>query len=81
VISNELEFRGLPCRHHYPGTIDHRNDRLTLQLGYRFSSRTSIVTGFSYDTDGDRYGTYWDRIERDSYARFDGGYLRLILYW
>ena len=76
-----LESRGLPYREFYPTTLGLRNERLTLQFGYRFTDRSYLILGASMDLDGDKMGGYWDRIERDVHSWFDGGFGRFVLYY
>lgn len=81
VIADGFESRGLPFRAFYMGTVGLRNERLSLQTGYRFNKNTYFVVGASLDLDGDIMGSYWDRQERENRSWFDGGYGRFVIHW
>lgn len=81
IIDDELHSRGLPFRIFYPTTFGRLNKRITMQFGYRFNEKTWFTVGASFDADGDRQGGYWDRIEREAYSGFDGGFARLVVFY
>jgi hypothetical protein len=80
----QFEFIGRPVR-----AFDYRqlyelasiNERLTLSLGYRFSNKSRIEIGASYDVDGDREQGYYDYMTDRAPRRFDGGFGRLTVFW
>lgn len=80
-IADGFESRGLPFRAFYMGTVGLRNERLSLQAGYRFNKNTYFVVGASLDLDGDIMGSYWDRQERENRSWFDGGFGRFVIQW
>jgi hypothetical protein len=81
IITDELQSRGLPYRAYHHGTLSLNNERLSVQFGYRFNSRSYFVVGASLDLDGDKMGSYWDRVEREQRSWFDGGFGRFVIYW
>lgn len=68
-------------RENYIRQISHRQERLTLIIGYRFTENIYTEIGVSYDVDGDVYRGAFDQALNQNPSRFDGGFGRLVLYW
>lgn len=52
------------------------NRRLSLQLGYRFTPRATIVFGTNVDLDGDPFYT-----DGRGLTRYDGGFCQIVMGW
>ncbi len=52
------------------------NSRISLHMGYSFSSSMYFVTGAAYDVDGDSFYT-----DGRGLTRFDGGFFRFTISW
>ncbi len=70
---------GYDYRRYYRYQVRPRNERVTIIIGYRLSSRTMFKTGFSIDIDGDLEKATGDT--RDDPRRFDGGFFRIMAIW
>jgi hypothetical protein len=57
------------------------NERLTLLLGFRFTGKSRLELGVSYDVDGDRISSTTGFPTANPRTKFDGGFGRLILFW
>jgi hypothetical protein len=73
-------IRAFDYRQLYPFHIVSINERLTVMIGYRFTQKSFIILGISYDVDGDREGGNQDAFVREP-SRFDGGFGRFIMYF
>ncbi len=73
--------RGLPYHLQYPHSLDERNERLTLYIGYRFTRQIFILFGASADLDREVIVEEADSQRIIRPGIFDGGFGRLVLYW
>ncbi len=74
-------FEARRYRSYYGNQLVSRNERLTLGLGYRFSSTAHLTIGASLDLDGDLKNGFDLRRENTDRAIFDGGFGRLQITW